>query len=131
MVTKRGRFVLKVVAGVGSAIITMIVAVGIINAQPIYRILDEGVTAPIILKYVRAGYTNEARRAGIEGTVVMEAVIRINGDVTDVRVTHSLDPMFGLDMQAIAAVRQWRFRSALKDGKPVDVRMECEMTFKL
>src|SRR3954464_11228931 len=118
----------------GVVVFAMIAATmlgGGVKAQPIYRVLDEGVTAPILLRYVRAGYTNGARKAGIEGTVVMEAVIRASGDVADVRVTHSLDPLYGLDAQAIAAVKQWRFRAALKAGKPVEVRMECEMRFKL
>ena len=54
-----------------------------------------------------------------------------NGVVGDVEIVESLDKVYGLDDQAIKAIRQWTFEPGTKDGKPVAVRVEVEMTFTL
>ena len=46
------------------------------------------------------------------------------------RVTESLDTEYGLDQQALEAVKQWEFRPGTKDGKPVAVRVHIELTFR-
>ena len=79
---------------------------------------------------VRPRYTPEAMKAGVSGAVLLEAVVDATGQVGDVRVTRSLDREFGLDDRAVAAVKQWRFAPARKDGVAVPVVVEIEMTFK-
>ena len=89
------------------------------------------VTLPVVIRQVRAQYTQEAKDARIQGIVVLEVVVRANGDVGDVKVSKSLDPTYGLDEQAVKAMKQWKFKPGTKDGKPVAVRVEVEMTFTL
>jgi TonB family protein len=88
-----------------------------------------GIEPPRLLREVKATYSDEARRANIIGDVLMEVVIRADGTVGSARVTRGLG--FGLDERAIAAVRQWRFAPARRQGVPVDVLVEVAMEFNL
>lgn len=88
-----------------------------------------GVEPPQLLREVRPDYTEDARRRGIEGDVVLEIVVRRDGTVGDVRIVERLDA--GLDQRAVAAVRQWRFAPARLRGSAVDVEVEVAVEFKL
>ena len=90
-----------------------------------------GVTSPQVLFEKKPEYTADATRARVQGTVLIEAVVRQDGTVTGVRIVRSLDPQFGLDQKAIDAVREWRFRPGSRFGKPVSVRIFIELTFTL
>jgi periplasmic protein TonB len=87
------------------------------------------INPPSLLREVKPSYTEEARRRGIEGEVVLEIVVRSNGSVGDVRVLQGLGS--GLDQRAIEAVRQWRFSAATRKGRPVDVLVEVAVDFRL
>jgi TonB family protein len=93
-----------------------------------YRITG-GVTAPTILYRVEPEYSEEARRARYQGTVVLETIIRRDGRVDVVQLVRSVG--FGLDQNAIQALKEWRFRPATKDGVPVDVTLNIEVSFHL
>jgi len=73
-----------------------------------------GVSAPAPIYHPEPQYTAEARRAKIEGSVLLSLVIDENGAARNIKVVRSLDP--GLDQSAIDAVRQWTFTSGQKDG---------------
>jgi len=88
-----------------------------------------GVTAPRLLREVKAEYTDEARRRGITGDVVLEIVVLRDGSVGDVKVLQGLG--LGLDQRAIQAVRQWRFSPATLRSTPVDVVVEVAVEFTL
>ena len=88
-----------------------------------------GITPPQLLREVKPEYTEEARRLGLAGDVVLEIVVRHDGTVGDVKVMHGLGG--GLDRRAIDAVRQWRFAPARRFGTPVDVLVEVAVEFKL
>jgi protein TonB len=88
-----------------------------------------GIEPPGLLREVKPDYTEEARRRGVEGDVVMEIVVRHDGTVGDVRIVQGLGS--GLDGRAVAAVRQWRFSPARRLGAPVDVIVEVAMEFKI
>lgn len=88
-----------------------------------------GITAPDLLREVRPDYTEDARRLGIEGDVVLEIVVRNDGTVGSVKVLQGLNA--GLDRRAVEAVRQWRFSPARRLGTPVDVVVEIAVEFKL
>ena len=105
-------------------------ATGMVGAQQVYRSQD-GVTLPIPVKQVNADYTARAMQAGVEGTVILEAVVLADGTVGDVSVTRSLDQEHGLDDQAVRAMKQWEFRPGRKDDASVAVAVSVEMTFRL
>ena len=91
----------------------------------------EGVKLPKLVHEVKPDYTREAMEAGIQGRVSLQAVVLESGLVGDVDIVDSLDTVYGLDEQAIKAIRQWQFEPGTKDGKPVAVQVEVEFTFKL
>jgi protein TonB len=82
-----------------------------------------------VLHEVRPDYTEEARRSGLSGEVVLEIVVRSDGRVGAVRLVQGLGA--GLDQRAIDAVRQWRFSPARRHGTPVDVLVEVAVEFRL
>ena len=88
-----------------------------------------GITAPAILREVKPDYTEDARRRGLSGDVVLEIVVKSDGSVGTVRVVQGLGA--GLDQRAIDAVRQWRFSPARRLGTPVDVLVEVAVEFRL
>ena len=90
-----------------------------------------GVTLPRILREVKPAYTSDAMRAKVQGTVLLQCVVRQDGAVTDVQVLRSLDSVFGLDQEAIKAARQWRFAPGTRMGQAVPVQITIELTFTL
>lgn len=88
-----------------------------------------GVTPPVLEREVKPLYTDEGRRRGVEGDVVMEVVVRADGTVGSVRVVQGLGS--GLDARAADAVRQWRFAPARRHGRAVDVLVEVAVEFRL
>jgi TonB family protein len=87
------------------------------------------VSAPVPIQAPNPEYTRKARKANIQGTVILAIVVKRDGTVGDVRVQRSLDP--GLDEKAIATVKRWRFNPAQRDGTPVDVEIRIEVNFRL
>jgi periplasmic protein TonB len=87
------------------------------------------VTAPVKVHTPKPQYTELARRARIQGLVIVQAVIDKRGQVVDAEVLRGL-PM-GLDQAAVDAVRRWRFEPATLNGKPVDVYYSLSVTFTL
>jgi len=95
------------------------------------RLLDAapGDAAPLVVEYTTPPlYSDEARRAGIEGIVVVRARIDAAGRVIAPRVTQPLG--WGLDQNAVVAVRQWRFRPGTRLGVaiPMDVAIQIAFT---
>jgi periplasmic protein TonB len=88
-----------------------------------------GIEPPRLLKEVRAAYTDDARRQGLTGEVVLEIVVRRDGSVGDIRILRGLGG--GLSDRAAQAVKQWRFSPAQRRGVPVDVIVEVAVEFKL
>ena len=102
------------------------------QTSPVYRPgPGDGVTLPTVLHEVKPKYTPEAMERKIQGSVWLDTVVLATGDVGDVVVTRSLDAEYGLDQQAIAATKQWKFKPGTKDGKPVAVWVTIELTFTL
>jgi protein TonB len=74
-------------------------------------------------------YTEIARKARIQGVVIVQAIVTKTGDVQDVKVLKGL-PM-GLDTAAADAVKKWKFKPATLNGKPVDVYYNLTVNFTL
>jgi TonB family protein len=87
------------------------------------------VSAPLVLTQVRPTYTVEALRARIQGSVRLELIVRRDGLPDEIRVIESLDP--GLDGEAVAAARQWRFDPGRVGDTPVDVLVTLVMDFRV
>ena len=100
------------------------------HARQVFRPGD-GVTLPTVVREVKPKYTPEAMERKIQGSVRLETVVLETGDVGDVVIARSLDAEYGLDQQAIAATKQWKFKPGTKDGKPVAVWVIIELTFTL
>jgi len=88
-----------------------------------------GVSSPTVLAKVDPEYSEEARKAKFSGTVMLSVIVDAEGRARDVRVVRALG--MGLDEKAIEAVQKWRFRPGMKDGKPVNVRAQIEVNFRL
>ncbi len=101
---------------------------GVSFAEKIYRI-GPGIVPPKVLVKTEPEYTDEARDAKIQGPVVLSIVVGVDQAVHDIRVIQPLDP--GLDANAVASLRTWRFQPGMKDGKPVAVRAIVEVNFRL
>jgi protein TonB len=90
-----------------------------------------GITLPRVLREAKPQYTADAMRAKVQGSVLLECIVMPDGSVGDVRVTKSLDPIFGLDQEAIKAAKLWRFSPGMRQGEPVPVIITIELTFTL
>jgi len=91
--------------------------------------VGNGVSAPRVIYDPEPEYSQEARAAKHQGTVTLWAIIAPDGRPRELRVERSLG--MGLDEKAIEAVRTWRFEPAKKDGRPVPVMIEVEVSFHL
>jgi protein TonB len=96
------------------------------GAQP-----GNGVSWPRLVREVKPNYTAEAMRAQIEGLVELEIIVLADGSVGRVSLLRSLDSRFGLDQEAIKAVRNWRFEPGRRMGKAIPVRVGVELSFNL
>ena len=93
-----------------------------------YRV-GGGVSAPRLLYQTDPEFSEEARKAKYQGTVVLNVVVGPDGRVHDIRIARSLG--MGLDEKAIEAVKVWRFEPGRKDNTPVPVQVAIEVNFRL
>jgi TonB family protein len=96
--------------------------------ERIYKVAELQ-TPPGVVSKVEPAYTNDARKAHIQGLVLLALVIDPKGSPKNVRVARSLDK--GLDKQAIVAIQKWHFSPGVKDGKPVRVAANIQVNFQL
>jgi protein TonB len=87
------------------------------------------VKAPQLTNRVEPSYPEAARKARMEGVVILEAIITATGSVEDVKVLKSVNPL--LDAAASRAVSQWRYRPATLNGRAVRVYLTVTVTFNL
>jgi len=88
-----------------------------------------GVSAPVPIYKVDPEYSEEARKAKHQGTVELYIEVEPDGKAHKILVRRSLG--LGLDEKAVEAVRQWKFKPALRDGKPVTVGALVTVHFRL
>jgi protein TonB len=95
----------------------------------LYRV-GGGVSAPVALNSVEAEFSDEARRAKYQGVCLISLIVDAQGNPQNPRVIRTLG--MGLDEKALEAVRKYKFRPAMKDGKtPVPVMISVEVNFRL
>jgi protein TonB len=88
-----------------------------------------GVTAPRELYAPDPEYSEEARRAKFQGSVLLWLVVGSDGLPHDLKVERSVG--LGLDEKALEAVRMWRFEPGRKNGQAVATQIHVEVTFRL
>lgn len=86
-------------------------------------------TAPVLIFKVEPEFSEEARKAKLQGVVMLYAEVDTNGRLRNIRVTRGLG--LGLEEKALEAVKQWRFRPGYRDGKPVVAAATIEVNFHL
>ncbi len=110
------------------------------DADGIYRIGHDGVSAPVVLYKPEPRYTDEARHKKVSGVVTLALTVDANGSPQNVRVVHSIservkpkqhDAALTLDERALEAVKLYRFKPAMRAGIPVPVKVYVEVQFVL
>ena len=95
----------------------------------IYHVQKDGVLPPRATYTPEPEFSEEARRARFQGTVILKIVINKAGDIVRVRLERALG--MGLDQNAMEGVKRWRFVPATRNGQPVAVEMNIEVAFNL
>jgi protein TonB len=90
-----------------------------------------GVETPRLVKEIKPQYTAQAMRAKIQGTVLLECIVQPDGTVGAIKVVRSFDSAFGLDLEAVKALRNWQFAPGTRFGQPVPVLVTVEIAFTL
>jgi len=91
--------------------------------------MGPGISAPKIVYHKEPSYSEEARKAKVQGNVVLSLVVDAQGLARDFKVVVPLG--YGLDEKAIEAVQHWKFQPAMKDGHAVAVQSTIEVSFRL
>ena len=92
--------------------------------------MGKRLTNPQVLYEAKPSYTEEARQAGIEGIVLLQAVVRKDGTADSIKVIKNLG--YGLDESAFSTIAsKWRFKPGTLNGIPVDVQIYIEVSFRL
>jgi protein TonB len=92
-----------------------------------------GVTYPVLIEStkVQPVYPELARKAKVEGTVILEAIVTREGHVGALKVLRAPQANLGFEEAAMSAVRQWRYQPGVQDGKPMDVYFTIVVDFDL
>jgi TonB family protein len=94
-----------------------------------YTGIGGGVTAPTLLSKTEPEYSEDARKARVQGTVLLRIEVNTHGQPQNISVRQSLG--MGLDDRAIEAVKKWRFNPGKVNGKPAVVVAYVEVNFRL
>lgn len=113
------------------AAVFVLVTVVVSSAQQVFSSTEPGVTLPVVTERARAWYTRAAWDQRIEGRVTAQCDVLADGTVGAVMITGSLDREYGLDDEAVKAMRAWKFRPGTKDGVAVAVRVPITINFTL
>jgi protein TonB len=100
-----------------------------VDRSGVYAAVPAGGTQPEEVDRVVPRYPAIARRAGVQGAVVVRGIVRRDGTIDDVEIIKDLP--YGLGESARGAVMQWRFRPATVHGEPIDVYYTVTVNFRL
>jgi TonB family protein len=98
-------------------------------APELHRVGDKGVTPPKATRQKAAQYPADAMEKKVQGCVVIQAVVEVDGRVRRHRVIQPLDE--SLDRASIDALEEWEFAPGTFQGTPIPVVVIIEMTFSL
>lgn len=97
--------------------------------EPLYHVGDDGTKPPRPIYTPEPEFSEKARRAKYQGTVVLGIIVDRKGNVSRVSLVRALG--MGLDQNALEGVARWRFDPATRNGQPVAVEMNIEVSFNL
>ncbi len=100
------------------------------TSEQVYEI-GNGVSSPVPIRQQDPTYTHAAMEAKVQGEVQLSGIVESNGLLDQIHVTRSLDTVYGLDQAGIDAAKKWIFKPAMKDGRPVPVRVQLILEFRL
>lgn len=98
-------------------------------SAPKYTPIYQADTAPEAINPVKIPYPEEARKAGVEGTVAISLTVDLNGNVVGARVLSG--PGSGLNEAALEAIRRFKFKPATKNGEAVSTTITWSYRFYL
>jgi len=102
------------------------------QGDTIARVGQVGVEPPIFTKKVSPKYPERAVKIRLQGYVILEAILRKDGSVDDIKVLRGLGKgKFGFEEEAAKALQEWEFLPGKVNGKPADVRMTLKIDFVL
>ena len=87
-------------------------------------------TSPRLIHKVEPRYPEKARRANVSGSVIVQAIVRADGTVSDLELLRCTVTGFGFEEEALRVVEQWRYRPATKGGRPVSVHFTMFLEWK-
>lgn len=93
------------------------------------RKIGGGVSMPVVIHSVEPEFSEEARKAKFQGEVTVELIVDVNGVPQNVRVVRGVG--MGLDERAVEAAKQYRFKPAMENGKPVPVALDIAVNFQI
>lgn len=99
------------------------------STETVYTVISGPVSPPQVLHQADPEFSVEARKAKYHGVMTVSLVVDSSGTPRDVEIMSPLG--LGLDEKAVAAVRSWKFKPAMRNGKPVPVRIAVEVDFHL
>lgn len=111
-----------------AGVIFVLVGVSSIGVERVYKV-GSAVTVPVVIHRIDPAYTRAARNERIQGKVLLNLVVDPDGIGRDIVVTRGIDS--GLDQNAVRAIRQWRFKPATRDARPVAVKATIQVNFLL
>jgi TonB family protein len=101
-----------------------------VGSNPLVTPPQEPRSYPVCIHCPRPDYTSEAKKKKIQGDVWLETFVTNTGKATEIKVTRSLG--YGLDEEAIKAVKGWKFRPAVdRDGKAIGTWTSIQIQFQL
>jgi TonB family protein len=94
------------------------------------RGISGSIREPVLLREVKPEYTEEARKAKVTGSVILEAIVRKDGTTDSFKIIRGLG--YGLDESAIHTVStKWRWQPATQNGVPIDSKATIDVEFNL
>ena len=96
-------------------------------AHGVYKVGGD-VSAPVLIHSVQPKLSEKARNAKVDGSALVNLYVDVNGNPSHIRVIRGVG--LDLDESAVEAVRRYKFKPAMKDGKPVMVEMNIEVNFQ-
>jgi TonB family protein len=94
-----------------------------IKADTMPELIKESLLKPV--------YPEDARKAGVSGKVILEVLVKKDGTAGTIKITEGIEGYPSLAESAIAAVGGWKFKPAIKDGKPIDMTIAIPVAFRL